>query len=247
MISFDGKVVAVTGAAGDIGAATARRFLAAGARLVLADLRGDAVDAFALSLDPSGERVAAIAHDACSSSDADAMAMLAVERFGGVDILVTAAGLFPEDGVTETSDEQWHRVLGINLDGVLYASRAMIPVMRDGGSMVHIASIAGHRGSSRHAHYATAKAGVLGLTRSLAQELAPRDIRVNAVSPGIIATPMVDDLMRQKGDFILAATPMGRMGTPDEVAGVIAFLASDLASFVTGETVHVNGGYYIAS
>jgi 3-oxoacyl-[acyl-carrier protein] reductase len=119
--------------------------------------------------------------------------------------------------------------------------------MNDGGSMVHIASVAGHRGSRQHAHYATAKAGVLGLARSLAQEFAPRNIRVNSVSPGIIDTPMVNDLMRGKGDYILASTPLGRMGTPDEVAGVIAFLASDLASFVTGETVHVNGGYYIAS
>jgi 3-oxoacyl-[acyl-carrier protein] reductase len=247
MISFDGKVAVITGAAGDIGAATARRFFDAGARLVLADLRGDAAGALAMSLDPSGERVAAMAHDACSSSDADAMAMLAVERFGVVDTLVTAAGLFPEDGVTETSDEQWRRVLGINLDGVLYASRAMIPVMGEGASMVHIASVAGHRGSSRHAHYATAKAGVLGLTRSLAQELAPQNIRVNAVSPGIIDTPMVNDLMKQKGDLLVATTPMARLGTSDEVASVIAFLASDLASFVTGETVHVNGGLYIAS
>ena len=137
--------------------------------------------------------------------------------------------------------------MGINLDGVLYASRAMIPVLNEGGSMVHIASVAGHGGSRLHAHYATAKAGVLGLARSLALELAPQNIRVNAVSPGIIDTPMIEDLMKLKGDIIFATTPMGRLGTPDEVAGVIAFLASDLASFITGETVHVNGGYYIAS
>ena len=247
MISFAGKVAVITGAAGDIGGATARRFFDAGANMVLADVRGDAVEEFARSLDPSGDRIAAIAHDARVSADSDAMAALAAQRFGGADILVTAAGLFPQDDVTATSDEQWRDVLGINLDGVLYASRAMIPVLADGGSMVHIASVAGHRGSRQHAHYATAKAGVLGLTRSLAQELAPRNIRVNAVSPGIIDTPMVNDLMRGKGDTILAGTPLARMGTPDEVAGVIAFLASDLASFVTGETVHVNGGYYIAS
>ena len=247
MISFDNKVAVITGAAGDIGRATAQRFFDAGARLVLADLRADVVEAFALSLDPAGERVAAMAQDARNSADADAMAMLAVERFGGADVLVTAAGLFPQDTVVDTTDDRWRDILGINLDGVLYASRAMIPVLNDGGSMVHIASIAGHRGAINHAHYATAKAGVLGFTRSLAQELAPRNIRVNAVSPGIIDTPMVDELMRQRGDFILAATPMARLGTPDEVAGVIAFLASDLASFVTAETVQVNGGYYIAS
>ncbi len=247
MISFDNKVAVITGAAGDIGRATAHRFFDAGAHLVLTDLRGDEVETFALSLDPSGERVVSMAQDARSSTDADALAALTMERFGGADVLVTAAGLFPQDSVVDTTDDRWREILGINLDGVFYAARAMIPAMNDGGSMVHIASLAGHRGTINHAHYATAKAGVLGLTRSLAQELAPRGIRVNAVSPGIIATPMVDELMRQRGDFILAATPMARLGTPDEVAGVIAFLASDLASFVTAETVHVNGGYYIAS
>jgi len=247
MISFKDKIAVVTGAAGDIGGATARRFFDAGAKLVLADVRGEAVEAFANSLDPSGARVAALAHDARRSADSDAMAALAKERFGGADILVTAAGWFPEDDVLATDDDRWRDVLAINLDGVLYASRAMIPIMGEGSSMVHIASVAGHRGSRQHAHYATAKAGVLGLARSLAHELAPVGIRVNTVSPGIIDTPMVNDLMRGKGDYILASTPMGRMGTPDEVACVIAFLASDLASFVTGETVHVNGGYYIAS
>lgn len=247
MISFDGKVAVITGAAGDIGRATAHRFFDAGAHLVLTDLRGDEVEALARSLDATGERTAAVAHDARSSADADVVSALAKDQFGGADILVTAAGLFPRDDVEATTDEQWRDVQAINLDGVLYTSRAMIPVMRDGGAMVHIASLAGHRGTAFHAHYAAAKAGVLGLTRSLAQALAPRNIRVNAVSPGIIDTPMVEELMGYRGDLILATTPMARLGTPDEVAGAIAFLASDLASFITAETLHVNGGYYIAS
>lgn len=247
MISFQGRTAVITGAGGGIGGATARRFFDAGANLVLTDVSETSLEALARELDASGARVATRVQDARQSADADAVAALAKERFGTVDTLVTAAGLFPQVSVPEMTDEQWHEIIGINLDGVLFASRAMIPLMPAGASMVHIASLAGHRGTAEHAHYGAAKAGVLGLSRSLAHELAPKNIRVNAVSPGIIETPMVDELMRQRGDFILAATPMARLGSPDEVACAIAFLASDLASFITAETLHVNGGYYVGS
>ncbi len=247
MISFEGQVAVITGAGGAIGGATARRFFDAGANLVLTDVSEAGLGALAHDLDASGARVATIVQDARQSRDADAAAELAKERFGKVDTLVTAAGLFPQVSVPEMTDDHWHEVIGINLDGVLFTSRAMIPLMPAGASMVHIASLAGHRGTAEHAHYGAAKAGVLGLSRSLAHELAPNNIRVNAVSPGIIETPMVNDLMRQRGDFILAATPMARLGTPDEIACAIAFLASDLASFITAETLHVNGGYYVGS
>ena len=247
MISFEGRTAVITGAGGGIGGATARRFFSAGANLVLTDVSETSLEALAQELDASGTRVATTVHDARQPDDATAVAALARERFGSVDTLVTAAGYFPQVSVPEMTDEQWHEVIGINLDGVLYTARAMIPLMPAGASMIHIASLAGHRGTAEHAHYGAAKAGVLGLSRSLAHELAPKNIRVNAVSPGIIDTPMVNDLMRQRGDFILAATPLARLGTPDEVACAIVFLASDLASFITAETLHVNGGYYVGS
>ncbi len=247
MISFEGRTAVITGAGGGIGGATARRFFDAGANLVLTDVAEEGVAALATELDASGARVATTVQDARRPDDADAVAALAKERFGKVDTLVTGAGFFPQVSVPEMTDDQWHEVIGINLDGVLFTARAMIPLMPAGSSMVHIASLAGHRGTAEHAHYGAAKAGVLGLSRSLAHELAPSNIRVNAVSPGIIDTPMVNDLMRQRGDFILAATPLARLGTPDEVACAIAFLASDLASFITAETLHVNGGYYVGS
>lgn len=247
MIGFAGKSVLVTGAAGGIGRATCRLFHGAGARVVLADLDGEGAQHAAAELDPSGATAWGIAHDTTSSTDTDRVVAEVVARHGRIDCLVTGAGVFPTCPILEMDDEAWRKVMAVNLDGVFHASRAAIPHMEPGSSMVHIASVAGHRGSPVHAHYAAAKGAVLSFSRSLATELAPLGIRVNAVSPGIIATTMTDGLMARKGDMILASTPMGRMGTPEEVGGVICFLASDLASFVTGETVHVNGGWYIAS
>jgi len=247
MITFDGKVVLVTGAAGGIGRATCSMLHGAGARVVVADLDGEGAARVAAGLDASGATAWGVAHDTTSSADTDRVVAEVVARHGRIDVLVTAAGLFPPRPILEMDDDSWRKVMAINLDGVLYASRAAIPHMESGAAMVHIASVAGHRGSARHAHYASAKGAVLALSRSLATELAPLGIRVNAVSPGIIATPMTDALMASKGDLLMANTPMARMGTPEEVAGVICFLASDLAGFVTGETIHVNGGLYMAS
>ncbi len=143
-------------------------------------------------------------------------------------------------------DGHWRNGIGVNLDGVFYTCRAAIPRMAEGGAIVNVASMAGHRGSYSHADYAAAKSGVLGFSRSLAIELAPK-VRVNAVSPGLIDTPMVQPLMRAKGDVLLDMTPMKRLGTGEEVGRVVAFLCSDWSGFVTGETIHVNGGLYIAS
>jgi len=247
MIAFNRRVAVVTGAAGGIGQAVCRRLHGAGARIVAADLDADAAAAFAAELDPTGETAASFTHDVRESAQADALMAFAVERFGSLDMLVTAAGLFPPAPLAEIDDEAWRNVLAINLDGVLYCSRAAAPLMGEGGAMVNIASVAGHKGAMLHTHYASAKAGVLGLTRSLAAELAPRGIRVNAVSPGLIDTTMIEPVMARRGNFILEATPMGRIGTPDEVAGPICFLLSDLASFITGESLHINGGFYISS
>ena len=137
-------------------------------------------------------------------------------------------------------------VLSVNLDGVFYTCRAAIPHFSETAAIVNVASMAGHRGSVGHADYAAAKGAVLNFSRTLAMELAPR-VRVNSVSPGLIDTPMVRGLMDANGAALIAGTPAKRLGTPQEVARVVAFLASDWASFVTGETVHVNGGLYIAS
>ena len=145
------------------------------------------------------------------------------------------------------TDEKWAETIGINLDGVFYTCRAAVPKLRDGGAVVNIASMAGHRGSYQHAHYAAAKGGVLTFSRSLMHELAPRGIRVNCVSPGLIDTPLIQPLLAVQGDTLLKATPLKRLGTTEEVAKAIAFLCSDWASFVNGETLHINGGLYVVS
>lgn len=245
MIDVSGKVLLLTGANGAIGRAIARLFHRHGATCVLTDLDEAGMADFARELDPGGSRALALRQDAAQAGDAEHVAEAAVARFGRIDALVTAAGLYRERLVGEMSEAEWRQSIAINLDGVFHSCRAAIPHLAKGGAIVNIASMAGHRGSYAHAHYAAAKGGVLSLTRSLALELAPR-IRVNAVSPGLIEGPMVQPLLARKPELI-PNTPMRRLGTADEVAGVVAFLCSDLARFVTGETIHVNGGLHVAS
>ncbi|WP_137127834.1 SDR family NAD(P)-dependent oxidoreductase [Roseomonas sp. HF4] len=245
MIDLAGKVALLTGANGGIPRATATLFRRLGAHLVLTDLDRDGLDAFAATL-PEGEaRILTARADVARREEVDEAVAMAGREFGGIDILVTGAGLYVEQEVPAMSDEDWRRTLAVNLDGVFFACRAAMPVIRSGGAIVNIASMAGHRGSVRHAHYAACKAAVLGFTRSLVHELAPRGIRANCVSPGIIATPMTEAIMARNGAALIAATPMKRFGTPEEVASVVAFLASDAAAFVTGETIHINGGIYM--
>ena len=245
MIDFSGKVLLLTGANGAIGRAVARLFHAYGALCILTDLDIEGMTAFARELDPAGTRTLALRQDAAQAADAAHVVEATAARFGRIDALVTAAGLYRDRLVSEMSEAEWRQSIAINLDGVFHSCRAAIPHLAEGSAIVNIASMAGHRGSHAHAHYAAAKGGVLSLSRSLALELAPRT-RVNAVSPGLIEGPMVQPLIARKPELI-ANTPMKRLGTAEEVAGVVAFLCSDLARFVTGETIHVNGGLHIAS
>ncbi len=246
MFDFQDRVLVLTGANGGITRAVAETFFGLGANLVLSDIALDGLEDFARTLDPEGTRIVTLSQDARSADDADALAETCKERFGGADFLVTGAGLYRDQLVETMTDAQWAETIGINLDGVFYTCRAFAHVLRDGGSIVNIASMAGHRGSYQHAHYSAAKGAVLSFSRSLALELAPR-IRVNSVSPGLIETPLIQPLLAARGDELIAATPLKRLGTPEEVARAIAFLCSDWASFVNGETLHVNGGLYIVS
>ncbi len=247
MIDLTGKTLFMTGANGGIPRAIAQVFLDCGANLALSDLDGEALRAFAAELDPTGARVATTTCDVTDSAAVVAAAAAAADTFGAIDFVVPAAGLFPGLDVAGMSDADWKRVTGINLDGVFFTIRSAIPHMNDGGAIVTIASLAAHRGSKDHAHYAASKGAVLSLTRSLMYELAPRQIRCNAVSPGLIDTVMVQPLMEARGDALMAATPQGRLGTPREVATVVAFLCSDWASFVNGQTISVNGGIHTAA
>ncbi|WP_193170361.1 SDR family NAD(P)-dependent oxidoreductase [Nisaea nitritireducens] len=244
--NFTGRTLFLTGAGGGIPAAIAKLFAASGANLFLTDLHPESLTALAGELGDS----TALATHPLDVSDPDAVAAAVAacrDWFGQVDYVVTGAGLYEQGTVDGMTDELWRRGVAVNLDGVFHTVRAALPHMPDGGAIVNIASMAGHRGSFGHAPYSAAKGAVLSLTRSLAQEVASRNIRCNAISPGLIDTPMVRGLMQERGGDMLKMTPLGRLGTPEEVAGVAAFLCSDSAAFLTAETIHVNGGLYIAS
>ncbi|MGS0895854.1 SDR family NAD(P)-dependent oxidoreductase [Burkholderia stagnalis] len=236
-LGLNGKTAVITGAAGAIAQAAIGLLLAGGANVVASDLRrGDDAER-----DP---RIAWHDADVCAPDDTEALMRFAAERFGAIDYLICAAGVYPECAVADMSPDAWRRVLGINLDGVFHCCRAALPFLRDGGAIVNLTSIAAHRGSFHHAHYAASKGGVLAFSRSLALELAPR-VRVNCLSPGPVDTPMIRGLMERAGDRVIASTPMGRIATAHEVAHGILFLCSDWSAFITAETLHLNGGHYI--
>ncbi len=246
MIDFAGKVLLLTGANGGIARAIARTFVDLGAACVLSDMNEPGLRQFASELNLESGRVVTAKHDVTKSEDADALMALAKVHFGKIDFVVTGAGIYIGQTINDMTDNQWRKTIAVNLDGVFYTCRAAIPLLVEGGAIVNIASMAGHRGSFMHTHYATAKGAVLTFTRSLALELAPR-IRVNSISPGLIDTPMIDQLLSERGPSLIDQTPLKRLGLPIEVARATAFLCSPWASFITGETLHVNGGLYIAS
>lgn len=245
MFDFSGKTLWITGANGGISRCVARTFFEMGASCILTDLDAEGVSSFARELDPTGERCVAIGQDAGSSADADRVAGFIKERFGSLDFLVTGAGIYRDQLIEGMTDEQWRQTCAVNLDGVFFTCRAATPLLNDGGAVVNVASMSGHKGSYMHGHYAATKGAVLAFTRTLALELAPR-VRVNAVSPGLIDTPMVQPLMDVQGEQLLDLTPLKRLGAPEEVGNVVAFLCSPWASFITAETVHINGGLYVS-
>ena len=240
---FSGKTLLLTGANGGIGREIATLFADAGANLVLADRDLAPLEAFAGSLGGAGRKIA-MAMDAADPASAEALVKAAADSFGSIDFVIPSAGIYLAEPFADMSDAQWRRTLSINLDGVFYLLSRVQSHLSEGSAIVNLTSLAGHRGAYSNAHYSASKGALTSLTRSLARELGPKT-RVNAVAPGIIETPMIREFLTGRGDSSIAQTPLGRLGQPSEVASVIAFLCSDAASFVTGETIHVNGGIYM--
>lgn len=240
---FTNRVLLLTGANGGIGREIARLFAKSGAHLVLGDRDAAGLASFAETLEGPGRRVIC-AHDATNPESNEALVAAAVEAFGGVDYVVPAAAVFAMEFFPSMTDAQWHRMISINLDGLYYLMSRVQKHLNEGSAVVMVSSMAGHRGSAVSAHYAASKGATSAFTRALAQELAPRT-RVNAVAPGVIETPMVRELIADRGERNVAATPLKRNGQPQEIAAVIAFLCSDGASFINGEICHANGGSFI--
>lgn len=242
--SLEGRVAIVTGAASGIGRATTERLLARGARVV-------AVDLSAAVHELAADDVAAVEGDVALAATSETAVATALERWQRVDILVNNAGLIISKSIVDTSEEEWDRVQAVNVRGAFLFSRAVIPVMleRGGGAIVSTASISGLIGLPGQAAYCASKGALVQLTRQLAVEYSPRGIRVNAVAPGAVDTPLLRRLLDSAPDpsavetSIGASHPLGRIASPNEIADAIVYLASDAASFVTGAILAVDGGF----
>jgi 3-oxoacyl-[acyl-carrier protein] reductase len=240
MFRLDDKLALVTGASGGIGAAIARALHAQGAIVALSGTRMDALEALAAELGP---RAHACPADLKDPAAPDAL-VAQVEALGALHILVNNAGFTRDMLALRMKDEDWQAVLDVDLSAPFRLARAALRGMlrRRAGRIVSISSIVGATGNAGQANYAAAKAGLVGMSKALAQEVASRGVTVNVVAPGFVATPMTDALNDAQKAKLRDAIPLGRMGTPADIASAVAYLASDEAGWVTGATLHVNGG-----
>lgn len=246
LLDLSGRSVLVTGAGRGIGAAIARRFAEAGAAVVVS-FRTSAEGAAAVvrQIDDAGGTAVALQADVTRRAEVERLVAGTIAVHGGLDVLVNNAGIYPVSALLEMPDEEWSAVVDANLKSVHLCTReaaARMIQLGDGGVIVNIASIEGHRPAPMHAHYAAAKAGVIMHTRSAAQELGLHGIRVNAVSPGLIHAPGIEDAWPEGVERWLQAAPLGRMGRPVEVADACLFLASPAAAWITGAVLPVDGG-----
>jgi NAD(P)-dependent dehydrogenase (short-subunit alcohol dehydrogenase family) len=245
-VEFENKTAMVTGAGSGIGAAIARRLAAEGAKVVVADVNEASAGDVVREIENRGGTAAAIHQDVGNAASVEKSVQFALDAFGRLDVAINNAGI--GGGNTPTADyslEDWDKVIAVNLSGVFYSMKYQLPalVRSGGGSIVNIASILGSVGSPKVAGYVAAKHGVVGLTKTAALEHAAQGVRINAIGPGYIDTPLLTMLDKEQYNGLVGLHPIGRLGRADEVAELAVFLASDRASFITGSYHLVDGGY----
>ncbi len=240
MLDLTQRTVLITGATGGIGRAIAKTLYAQGATVILTDINQERLDGLVQDL---GERAHALAVN-ITDKEAPKSLLKFSEPFGGIDILINNAGITKDTLSMRMTDEMWNQVLSVNLTAGFHLIRELLPQMmkKRWGRIVSMASIVGVIGNLGQANYAASKGGLIAMTKSIAQEVASRGITANCIAPGFIATPMTENLPDNVKQAMLDRIPMKRMGTPQDIANVVAFLASDESAYITGQTINVNGG-----
>jgi len=241
MFDLNGKTALITGATGPIGGAIARMLHAQGATVGISGTRREVLDQLAAEL---GARVHVLPCNLADTAQTDALVPQAEQVMGQLDVLVANAGMARDNLLVQLRDEDWDQVIAVNLTATFRLTRAAVKGMmrRRFGRIIAITSVVGTTGNPGQANYVAAKAGIAGMIKAVAQEYAKRGVTANCVAPGFIVTPMTDKLNDKQRETILAKVPAGRAGTTDEVAAAVLFLASNEAAYVTGQTLHVNGG-----
>jgi len=246
-MSEERRTAIVTGSARGIGKAIAAKLAADGMNVVISDIMEEAAQKTAAELQKLGIQAIAVKTDVSNAKDAEALVKWTVEKFGRLDVLVNNAGITRDNLAIRMSETEWDSVLNINLKGAFLCAQQAAKVMmkKRSGQIINIASVSGILGTAGQANYASSKAGVMALTKTLARELGARNITVNAIAPGFIITEMTEKLPDKVKEEYLAQIPLKRGGTPEDIANVVAFLVSPAASYITGITINVSGGMVI--
>jgi 3-oxoacyl-[acyl-carrier protein] reductase len=246
-MSLNGKIALVTGAAQGIGRDIALGLAADGADVAICDVNLEAAQKTAADIEAKGRKSLALKANVASSAEVTAMIEQVVEKFGRIDILVNNAGITRDGLILRMKDEDWDLVLSINLKGAFLCTKSALKYMskQRSGTIINIASIVGAMGNAGQANYVASKAGLIGLTKTIAREYANRNVTANAVAPGFIDTAMTQALTEQVRTDLAKQIPLGRLGSSEDVANAVRFLASPSAAYITGQVIHVNGGMYM--